>query len=442
MKTELDLRPYQQRAVEYILNKRRCGLNLGMGLGKTISALTAFSRIRNIEVKKVLVIAPLNTAKSTWHNELLDWEHTKHLTYSIVWGNEKERHEALKKEVDVYITNQENVVWMFKNKYSKFGMIIVDESTGFKSHAANRFNALKKFKSKYMILLSGTPMPNGEIDMWAQQYLIDHGVMLGDGICKYRSAFFEHNEYTHRYICKYPELIASRLSANWLSMKSEDYIDLPDKIMNIVPVEIDNIHLYKKFEKEYYMKIEDEELTAANAAVLYSKLLQYCNGAIYNEDGEYIEIHNNKLDMMEEIINNCPDENVLVAFKFRSDEERIRKRFNHAITINSKNIEEVKEKWNKREIKLLLCNSASAKGLNIQYGGRIIIWFGLDINAENYLQFNDRLHRHGQTKPVIIYHLVAKNCKDEQLMKALDQKIVSQDNLFRIMREKNASVLK
>jgi len=436
MRIASDLHPYQQRAIEYVLNKKRCGLRLGMGLGKTISSLTAFTKIHNIEVKKVLIIAPLNVAKNVWHNELLEWEHTKHLTYSIICGNEEERIAAANKEADVYITNQENIVWMLKNKYSKYGMIVVDESSGFKHFKAKRFIALCKFTSKYMVLLSGTPAPNGEIDMWSQQYLIDQGAMFGKKISHFRSAFFEYIERKHRYVCKYPKLIATKLSENWLSMSAADYLDLPDKIINIVKVKIDNHHIYKEFEKEYYIKIEDEELTATNAAVLYSKLLQYCNGAVYNENGDYVEIHSNKLDMMEELVNGHEGESILVAFKFKSDEDRIKKRFKDAVTITSKNVNKIQDDWNNGKIKLLLCNSGSAKGLNLQKGGRIIIWFGLDINAENYLQFNDRLHRQGQIKPVIIHHLVASNCKDEHLMKALNQKIVTQDNLFKMMRYK------
>lgn len=443
MKNESELRPYQHRAIEYVLNKKRCGLNLDMGLGKTISSLTTFVRLKVAnKVKKLLIIAPLNVAKNVWHNEILKWEHTKELTYSIICGKEKERKKALDKVVDVYITNQEAIEWMFKNGYNKYGMIIVDESSGFKNPTSKRFKALRKFVSKYLVLLTGTPIPNGYLDMWAQQFLIDGGALLGKNITSYKLNYFQQDYFGFKYKCLYPDLISKKLSSNWLSMKSEDYLDLPDKMMIIVPVKISNYALYAKYEKDYYVQIKDEELVAANAGVLYSKLLQYCNGAVYNEDGEYVEIHSDKLDMMEEIIESCPDENILVAFKFKSDEERIKKRFKHAVTLNSSNITKVEAEWNKGEIKLLLCQCGSAKGLNLQHGGRTIIWFGLDINAENYLQFNARLHRQGQTKPVIIYHLVASKCKDEELMEALSQKIVTQDNLFKILREKRATIHK
>jgi SNF2 family DNA or RNA helicase len=324
---------------------------------------------------------------------------------------------------------------MLVNGYSKYGMIVVDESHGFKSHASQRFKALKKFAYRYIVLLSGTPMPNGEIDAWSQQYLIDRGELLGKNISTYRNMYFKVDFSGYKYICMYHDYIAGLLSKKWLSMSSEDYLDLPDKIMNTVNVTIDNYDLYKQYEKEFYLKINSEELTAVNAGVLSNKLLQYCNGAVYNEDKDYIEIHNNKL---EELINNYPDENILVAFNFKSDEERIKKRFNHALTLNSKTIAEIKTKWPNGEIKLLLCQCGTADGIDfLQKGGRIIIWFGLTWNLKNYLQFNARLHRQGQTKPVLIYHLVAAKCKDEHLMKVLNQKNITQENLFKILKEKN-----
>ena len=438
MLNESNLYPYQVHAINYILAEKTCLLRLGMGLGKTVSALTAFSKIRNIFVKKLLIIAPLNVALTGWDREILKWEHLNYLSYSICCGDAVERKTALNKDVDVYIINQENVPWMLTNGYSKYGMIVVDESHGFKSHASQRFKALKKFVYRYMVLLSGTPMPNGEIDAWSQQYLIDRGELLGKNITTYRSMYFRVDFSGYKYVCMYPDYIAGLLSKKWLSMSSEDYLDLPDKIMNTVNVTIDNYNLYKQYEKEFYIKINSEELTAVNAGVLSNKLLQYCNGAVYNEDKDYVEIHSNKLDQLEELINNYPDENILVAFNFKSDEERIKKRFKHAITLNSKTIAEIKTKWSNGEIKLLLCQCGTADGIDfLQKGGRIIIWFGLTWNLKNYLQFNARLHRQGQTKPVLIYHLVAAKCKDEQLMKVLNQKNITQENLFKILKEKN-----
>jgi SNF2 family DNA or RNA helicase len=429
-----DLRHYQLRAIEYIIEKKRCGLALDMGLGKTISSLTAFVSLHNIEVNKMLIIAPLNVAKNVWHTELLKWEHTKHLTYSICTGTENERLTALNKDVDIYIINQENVGWMYKQGFTKYGMIIVDESHCFKNYASKRFKSLKKFVSKYMVLLTGTPMPKNYLDMWSQQFLIDKGETLGKNISIYINEYFIYNSRRYEYLCINPEIIADKLKSYWLSMKSEDYLELPDKIMNNISVEIDNFKEYKKFEKEYLLKINDEQITALNAAVLSNKLLQYCNGAIYSEDKNYIEIHNNKLDSLEEIIENYSDENILIAFNFKCDEQRIKSRLKNAVTLTSKNIMEVEDKWNKKEIKLLMCQCSTAKGLNLQQGGRIIIWFGLTWNMENYKQFNARLHRQGQTKPVIIYHLVAAHCMDERVLYILQTKDINQEGLIKILK--------
>lgn len=431
---ELDLRDYQQRAINYILSKERCGLAIDMGLGKTIIALTSFLRLHNYKVKKVLIIAPLNVAKNVWSNEIGKWEHTRHLTYSICCGNEKERLENLKKECDIYIINQENIEWMRDQGFDKYGMIIVDESHKFKNHGSSRFKALKKFTYKYIVLLSGTPMPQGYADMWSQQFLIDKGEALGHNITTYRSMYFRPNINGYGYECIYPELLSKRISTRWLYMRAEDYISLPDRINNTISVQIDNYEMYKSFEKEFYIRIRNEELTAVNAGVLCNKLLQYCNGAVYNDLGDWVEIHNNKLDMLEELIEQYEDENILLAFNFKSDEERIKSRFKTAVTLTSKNINDIEKRWNKGEIKLLLCQCNSAEGLNLQQGGRIIIWFGLTWRMDSYKQFNARLHRQGQTKPVIVHHLVSKNCKDEKVMEVLTAKDSTQENLFEVLK--------
>jgi SNF2 family DNA or RNA helicase len=275
-------------------------------------------------------------------------------------------------------------------------------------------------------------MPQGYGDMWSQQYLIDRGEALGANITTYRTQYFNKGDY--KYSCAYPELISKRISENWLYMRGEDYLSLPDKINTTISIEIDNYYLYESFEKEFYLEINDKELTAVNAGVLCNKLLQYCNGAVYDESGEYVEIHDNKLDMLEELIDDYPEENILVAFNFKSDEERIKNRLKHAITLTSKNINEMEKRWNNGEIKLLLCQCNSAEGLNLQQGGRIIIWFGLTWRLDSYKQFNARLHRQGQNKPVLVYHLVSKDCKDEEVIKVLDNKDATQEDLFKVLK--------
>jgi len=432
MLSKNDLKPYQNKAINYILEKKRCGLNLDMGLGKTICSLTAFARVKDKEVKKLLIIAPLNVAKNVWHKELFKWKHVQHLTYNICCGDSNARRRALEDDVDVYIINQENVPWMLKNGFNRYGMIIVDESTGFKNHSSKRFKALRQFVSKYIVLLTGTPISNGYQDIWSQQCLIDGGKLLGRNITTYRDLYFTRAYNGFSYTCNQPNKIAKLLSNNWLRMSVDDYLTLQDKIIVVNGVDIAAYNEYKQFEEEFYLKIVDEELTASNAGVLSNKLLQYCNGAVYNEDGDYIELHDNKLDELESIINSY-DENILVAFNFKSDLERLKQRFKYASILNSKNVDEISDKWNNGEIKLLLCQCDSAKGLNLQKGGRIIVWFGLTWNLESYLQFNARLYRQGQIKPVIIHHILANRCKDIELQKKLNMKNITQENLFSIL---------
>lgn len=434
MLEESNLRNYQLKAVDYIIDKKKCGLAIDMGLGKTIISLTAFSKLLDVKVKKLLVIAPLNVAKNVWGNEIENWEHTKHLKYNICCGNEKERLEALKSPGDVYIINQENVGWMYDKGFFKYGMVIVDESHKFKNYASNRFKALKKFVYNYCVLLTGTPMPQSYIDMWAQQYLIDKGELLGKNITTYRQMYFIKDYTGYGYKCQYSEMISHKLKNNWLYMEAQDYLTLPDKISDTISVHIDNYEMYADFEKEYYIEINDEKITAVNAGVLANKLLQYCNGAVYNKDGDYIEIHDNKLRMLEELIDDHPEENILIAFNFKSDEERIKQIFPYAVTLTSKNINEIESSWNRGEIRLLLCQCNSAEGLNLQKGGRIIIWFGLTWRLDSYKQFNARLHRQGQTRPVIIYHLVSKDCKDEEVIEVLEQKDATQEDLFKVLK--------
>jgi len=438
MLTESDLHHYQHYAINAILDKKRCMLAQEMGLGKTISALTAFTKVLNVEVKKCLIISPLNVAKTTWINEIANWEHTKSLRVSLAVGHEVKRQAALEdKEADVYIINQENVPWLFEKGYRKYGFIIVDESSGFKSHSSNRFKALKHFICKYMLLLTGTPMPNGFMDLWSQYYLIDRGERLGKYITHYRNSYFSYDEYKRKYLCLYPKTIIDRLADITITMKAADYLELPDRIDNYVPVEIDNKEIYDEFAKEYIVKINDAELSAVNSGVLYSKLLQYCNGAVYSSenDGTYTITHNNKIDYLKEFIELYPDENILVAYKFNSDLERIQKAIPESVSLTRKNVIEVRDMWNSGKIKVLLCQCGTAKGLNLQHGGRIIVWFGLTPDLEHYQQFNARLHRQGQTKPVLVYHIVAKGCKDEEVVKILSLKNINQEMIYQILKK-------
>lgn len=430
MNTMKQLHPYQHKACLFILNKKKCALYLGMGLGKTVITLTAIQKLLDEDIiSKVLIIAPLRVTNHVWHNEIQKWDHLKHLTWSIVTGNEKQRIESLNKKADIYLINRENVQWLYDQKSTTWDMIVIDESSSFKNSTSKRFRALKRFKYEYMVQLSGTPSPNGLLDLWSQFYLLDGGNRLGKTIWEYKFNYFFPDYHGYNFTPIDSSLIYKAILDITLSMQSEDYIKLPSKIDIITKVNIGSYSTYKLLEKEFTALIKDTEITSFNAATLTNKLLQFCNGAIYDKDKNIIEIHNAKLDALKDVIEDNPNENILVAYNFKSDLKRLLERFPTALILDKSgtNIDD----WNKGKIKLLLCHPSSAgKGLNLQHGGNIIIWFGLTWNLEDYVQFNARLYRQGQSKPVIINHIIAEDCIDEKIMNVLEQKDFNQQALF------------
>ncbi len=430
MNTLNDLHPYQIKAIEFILDKKKCALYLDMGLGKTVITLTAINKLLDeFSISKVLVIGPLRVINNVWHNEITKWSYLKHLTYSIVTGNEKQRKDALKKEANIYLINRENIHWLYKTKNINWDLIVLDESSSFKSSTSKRFKSLKRFNYEHMVELTGTPSPNGVLDLWSQIYLIDKGKRLGKTMYAYKDKYFISDYYGYNFTPINPDEIYTKISDITLSMKAEDYIQLPDKINVITKVKLPQLKLYNQLKKDYIATIRNKEISILNAATLSNKLLQFCNGAIYDENKNIIEIHNAKLDALEDIIEDNSNENILVAYNYKSDLIRLKERFKHAVVMDKEGLSI--EKWNKGKIKLLLCHPASCgKGLNLQHGGHIIIWFGLTWNLEDYLQFNARLHRLGQSKPVIINHIVAEKCIDEVIMKVLDTKDINQNSLL------------
>lgn len=428
MLTYNDLHEYQKRAVSFIKEKEKCALYLDMGLGKTITTLTAIKELLDeCLIRKVLIIAPLRVANSTWHKEIANWQHLENLTYSICTGSEKQRKDALAKNVDIYIINRENTQWLFENKYS-FDCIILDESSSFKSPKAKRFKAIKKANYNYMIQLSGTPSPKGLQDLWSQIVLLDKGERLGRTYSLYMSRYFYPDRWGYNYTVKDPKLIYEQIDDITLSMQAADYIELPAHINVVTEIQIPEFKKYKAFQKEFILRIKEEEITASTAAVLTNKLLQYANGAIYDEDKKFIEIHDAKLDALEEIIEDNKNENILVAYNFQSDLVRLKKRFKHAIQLTD---DKIIADWNANRIKLLLAHPASCgMGLNLQHGGNNIIWFGMTWNLEHYLQFNARLHRQGQIKPVVINHIISKNTIDEKIIYSLNNKNINLKDLL------------
>lgn len=433
MKSVHNLHNYQLKAVEFVLRKKRVALWLDMGLGKTVISLTAAKKLidKYQDNFKVLIIAPLLVANNVWHEEIGNWGHLKHLTWSIVTGNEKQRTEALQKDVNIYITNRDSVSWLYKKKYTKWDLIIVDESASFKNANTKRVKDLAKFQYQHMIQLTGTPSPNGLVDIWSQLFLLDHGERLGKNVYGYLHRYFYKDEYKHVYICLRPDDIYKAVQDITMVMKSEDYLDLPDLISTNTKVELSSTDFktYKQLEEDYITEIQNKTIVVEFAAALSNKLFQYCNGAIYDENKNIIEIHKVKIEALKDIIENNPNNNILVAYNFKSDLLRLQEHFKDAVVMDKEGKNAVL--WNQNKIKLLLCHPASAsEGLNLQQGGNILVWFSLTWNLKNYLQMNKRLHRQGQLKPVIINHIIVKDCIDEKIMNSLAAKDVTQNSLL------------
>jgi len=415
-----------------------------MGLGKTTSTLTAITDLKDgFSVNKVLIIAPLRVANSVWAQECEKWEHLKHLSVSVATGSERQRIAALCVDADVYAINRENVTWLveYYKKSWPFDCVVIDEASSFKSSSSQRFKALKKILpfTEYMILLTGTPSPNGLLDIWSQQYLIDFGLSLGRTMTAYKQRFFESDFMGYKFTPREgaDESIRKLISNNTMSMGAADYLELPDRIDLIEHAVMSSTSLkkYLDFEKTLLTELEDgKEIEATSAAVLANKLLQFANGANYtDEHHNYTVIHDAKLDVLEELIEHEPNENILVAYNYKSDLERLQKRFPDAVVLDKE--AETIARWNRGEIKMLLAHPASASmGLNLQQGGSIIVWFGLTWSLENYLQFNARLHRQGQMKPVRIVHLVAQGTIDERVLKVIAEKDSVQTSLLTALK--------
>lgn len=432
---------YQKYATEFILQHPIAAVFLEMGLGKSVITLTAlFDLILDqFIIGKVLVIAPLRVARDTWPSEIQKWDHLKGLKYSVVVGTAAERKAALMQQADVYILNRENVDWLI-NKSGipfRFDMIVIDELSSFKSWQAKRFKSLLKVRPfvKRIVGLTGTPSSNGLMDLWAEFRVLDLGKRLGRYITHYRNAYFTPDKRNAEVIFSYKPLpgaeeqIYKRIEDITISMKSCDYLKLPECVINEVPVYMSEKEqeVYDRFRDDMVAKIKDKEIDAVNAAVLSGKLLQMANGAVYDDEKNSLLIHDRKLDALEDLIEGANGKPVLVAYWYQHDAERIKSRFDVREIKTSKDITD----WNNSDIPVAIIHPASAgHGLNLQTGGSTLIWFGLTWSLELYQQTNARLHRQGQTDTVIIHHIIAKGTIDENVMKALRQKEKTQNALI------------
>lgn len=439
-----DLHDYQKRAVDFIKDKRRCALFLDMGMGKSVSTLTAITDlIDGFAARRVLVIAPLRVCNSVWAQERDKWSHLKGLRVSVCTGSERKRIAGLSVDADIYVINRENIAWLVKTLGKKwdFDTVVIDESSSFKSASSQRFKALKKViaDTDHMVLLTGTPSPNGLLDLWSQLYLIDFGQRLGRTMTGFKQRFFEADYMGYKFSPRHgsDKKIHSLISDCVMHMSAEDYLSLPERIDidEIVQMPVQVRKSYIDLEKELLAELPDgEEIEAINAAALANKLMQYSNGAVYTgQDKNWKELHNAKLDALAEIIDDNPQENILVSYNYKFDLERLLKRFPDAEVL--KNDQDVIDRWNKGEIKMLLAHPASAgHGLNIQSGGSMIVWFGLNWSLELYQQFNARLHRQGQSKPVRIVHILSEDTIDQRVAAVLKQKSATQKDLLNALK--------
>ena len=432
---------YQQHCINKILEIKKLGLYLDMGLGKTVTTLTAIRELKynRFLVRKVLIIAPKKVAEGTWTKEKDKWDHTKFFRVSQVLGSQAKRIRALNTPADLYIVNRENIVWLvdyYRNSWP-FDMVVVDESSSFKNHSAKRFKALASVGSRIerMVELTGTPSPNGLEDLWAQVFLLDGGQRLGAKYTGFRERYFQPDKrgadgMVYSYAAKpgSEQGILDRISDICISMKAEDYLQLPDVTYHEIPVVLDpkSQKAYNDLEMRMVLELpEDEEnISVTSAAALSNKLLQLANGAVYDEDHAVHEVHGCKIEAFLELLESLRGKPVLVFYTFQHDRERILK----ALAGSGLRIRELKttkdeDDWNVRQIDILLTHPASsAYGLNLQQGGNHVVWFGLTWNYELYTQANKRLHRQGQTEKVIIHHLVCSGTRDEDVMQALNRK--------------------
>lgn len=432
---------YQEYATRFIERNETAAVFLECGLGKSVITLTAIKNlIQKGKIKKVLVVAPLRVAKNTWTDELQKWDHLDGLTYAVAVGTLSERKQALKANAKITIINRENVEWLIeKSGYPfDFDMLVIDELSSFKSYKAKRFKALLKVRPLITraVGLTGTPSSNGLMDLWAEFRILDLGERLGRYITRYRLNYFTPDKRNGMVVFSYKPLsgaeekIYDKIDDITISMKAKDYIKLPDLVMNTVKVEMDETakSKYDVLKSDMVIDIASQEIDAINAAALSNKLMQMANGAIYTENEKYIQIHDAKLDALEDLIESANGKPVLVAYWFKHDLARIKSRFPFVREIKSS--EDIRA-WNNGDIEVGIIHPASAgHGLNLQSGGSTLIWFGLTWSLELYQQTNARLYRQGQKETVVIHHIVTKGTIDERVLKVLAQKEKTQDALI------------
>lgn len=428
---------YQRYAADRIVNDKAVGLMLDMGLGKTAIVLSAIAELLDrCDLRRVLVIAPKKVAEATWQHEAEKWQEFKDLRISTVLGTEKQRRDALAASADVYIINRENVTWLCDDVYGgkadkdwPFDMVVVDESSSFKNPQAKRFKSLKRKLKRIerMVILTGTPAPNGLEDLWSQVFLLDRGDRLGPNISSFRARWFDYNEWRHEYTPKQGafEAVKGRIHDVCVSMMAKDYLSLPDMIVQDIPIELDgpSKKRYAEMEKQMVMALDDEEITAVNAAALTGKLLQLCSGDVYDEERKVHHVHDCKADAFRELLEALGGAHCLVFYSYQFEPETILRAIPAPLRACVLKSDAEVAAWNAGEVDVLLAHPASCGyGLNLQAGGHHVVWYTLTWSLELYQQANARLHRQGQTEPVIVHRLLVGEGADEHVSKALSAK--------------------
>lgn len=443
---------YQDRATRFIIDHRYCALFLDMGLGKTVATLTALQALKDeyLEIDKTLVIAPKSVARNTWTGESAKWDHLHGLRISVIMGTPKQRRKAIDAEADIYVVNRDNVKWLvdycdFELVRWPFDSVVVDESSSFKNPQSRRFKALRRMRwlIRRMVLLTGTPSPNGLMDLWSQIELLDYGKRLGRTLTMYRQEYFRPGRNNGHVVYEWiprpgaRERITQAIGDICLSMQAEDYLEMPDLIQagTVITLSDDEMKAYREFEKEQLLQVDEAEIEAVTAATLTNKLLQFSGGAVYDSEHEWHRVGESKMEALSDLLE-ATEEPVLVFYAYKHELERIREEFKHLQPETFQGEPDTLRRWNEGRIRLLLCHPASvAYGLNMQEGGRTIVWFTPTWNLELYQQANARLYRQGQDKPVLLYHIVARDTMDERVMDALGGKGDVQTALLRRIKE-------
>lgn len=445
---------YQTRLKDFIIDHRYAFLTVDMGLGKTVTTLTAVRELLEdyFEISRVLVIAPKSVAENTWTGECAKWDHLAHLRVSVIMGKvEKKRIKALNTPADIYVINRDNVVWLVRHLGSRwnFDTVIIDESSSFKNPQAQRFKALRKVRPKIrrLVLLTGTPSPNGHMDLWAQMWLIDMGERLGKTLTSYRTRYFRPGRSNGHVVYDWilrpgsHEAISDLMSDVTVSLKAEDWLEVPDFIETDIRIALSpsESKAYRDFERDQLMSLDGKDIEAVTAAALTNKLLQFTGGAMYDTEHGWHQVSDAKLRALDDILEAANGEPVLVFYQYKHELERLLDRYASMKPVAFSGSPETLKAWNEGRIPLMVCQPASVQyGLNMQQGGHIIVWYTPTWNLEQYQQANARLHRQGQTHPVVCYRLICEGTVDNRVVDAVAGKDNIQEALLQMIREMHA----